>query len=146
MDKMTTPLGYGMAIALCAALLIATPAAATPAPGTVWTDYVGELIEKAPLALQRGYCIINQLELQGCDVAPLQETYAAAKTHYGQALVAFQAGQVSVAENPIFVCKSDLAHLAGQIQELSGTGIYAKGMARALTYCFPSYAEFAAGL
>lgn len=143
---MKAPLTYGMAVALCAALLIAAPAAANPAPEVVWNDYVGTLIEKAPLALQRGYCIINQLEMQGCEVAPLKETYATAKVHYSQGIAAFQAGQVSVPENPIFLCKNDLAHLTGQIQALSGTGVYTKGMVRALVYCFPSYAKFTQGL
>lgn len=137
----------GCAFLLCACVLSATPAtAAPPDPGITWNAYVGSMIDDAPLALERGYTIINRLELQGYDVDGLKQTYADAKQHLAEGIACNQQGVTSVSGNPIFQCKADIACLTGQIQALTGASVYTHGMARALQYCFPSYAVFAQGL
>lgn len=137
----------GCAFLICACVLSVTPAAAVPDdPGTTWNAYVGTMIEDAPLALERGHSIINQLELQGYDVDGLKHTYLHAKYHLARGIACYQQGITSVTGNPIFQCKADLGCLTGQIQDLTGASVYTHGMVRALQYCFPSYAEFVAAL
>ncbi|KQC04528.1 MAG: hypothetical protein APR53_10150 [Methanoculleus sp. SDB] len=141
----------GLAVLVCAAAVFAVPVAAAPypdpSPADVWNEYVGHMVEKAPLALQRGYAIINRLECEGYDVSLLKSTYAHAKQHFIEGKFAFENGITTPADNPIFQCKADCVSLTGRIADcVGGSHAYTKGMIRACQYVFPSYAEFAAGL
>ncbi|NYT04829.1 MAG: hypothetical protein GKC04_00435 [Methanomicrobiales archaeon] len=139
----------GFALLLCTAAVCAVPAAAAPdpAPAETWNAYVGHMVEKAPMALARGYAIINRLECEGFDVAALQATYASAKQHAIEGKIAFENGITSPAGNPVFQCKAETGALCGQIAACVGGGhSYTKGMIRAWQYAFPSFAEYADGL
>jgi hypothetical protein len=134
-----------MICATCTAPVTAQPIDQQQNATATWCSQPEYQYAHAPQALARGYTIINQLELQGYDVAPLQATYAHAKHNYGMALAAYQDGLYTIPDNPyIFQCKADCHTLAGQIADLVGPSHpYTRGMVRAIECCFPGFAEFA---
>jgi hypothetical protein len=146
---LTTRILAGATLLLMICALCTAPASAQlidqPQNATeTWCSYLEYQFAHAPHALARGYYIINQLELQGYDVAPLQSTYVHAKNNYGMALAAYQAGLYTIPDNPyIFHCKADCCTLTGQIADLVGpVHPYTRGMVRAIEYCFPSFTGF----
>jgi hypothetical protein len=147
---MTTRILAGATLLLMICALCSAPASAQPIDQPLnatetWCSYLEYQFSHAPHALARGYYIINQLELQGYDVAPLQSTYAHAKHNYCMGKAAYQNGLYTIPDNPyIFQCKADCYALSGQIAGLVGSSHpYTRGMVRAAAYCFPSYADFA---
>jgi hypothetical protein len=146
---MTTRILAGAPLLLMICALCSAPASAQPIDQPqnateTWCSYLEYRFSHAPHALARGYSIINQLELQDYDVAPLQSTCAHAKHNHCMGKGAYQNGLYTIPDNPcIFRCKADCCTLTGQIAGLVGSSHpHTRGMVRVAAYCFPGFADF----
>jgi hypothetical protein len=92
---------FGIACLACILAAAVMPVSAAPDEPWVWeyedewNQYVGFMLEKVPLALERANTIISKLEQQGADVSMIKVHYDRARYYHKQAVTEFEAGQIT---------------------------------------------------